>query len=104
MGYKLYLDDVRTPSGKDWVIVRTFEEFTSTILEKGAPDMISFDHDLGWDPVDDKAVKSGYDCAMWMVENNIPLKDFFVHSSSITGAERIQRLLDAYKKTSSTTE
>ena len=96
--YKLYLDDIRTPRGNDWVIVRSFEEFTKTILERGTPDMISFDHDLGWDAIEDKELPSGYDCAKWIVENNIGIKDFFVHSANPVGAENITRLLDNYKK------
>jgi hypothetical protein len=96
--YKLYLDDIRTPRGSDWVIVRSFEEFTRTILEKGPPEMISFDHDLGWDPTEDKELPNGYDCAKWIVENNILIKDFFVHSANPVGAENITRLLDNYKK------
>lgn len=96
--YKLYLDDIRSPRGTDWVIVRSFEEFKRTILERGTPDMISFDHDLGWNTDEDKELPSGYDCAKWIVENNIPIKDFFVHSANPVGAENITRLLDNYRK------
>ena len=29
---RLYLDDVRTPKGDDWVIVRNYEHFVSEIV------------------------------------------------------------------------
>ena len=45
--YNLYLDDIRTPKKGDWVIVRSFEDFVGTIVTKGLPNEISFDHDLG---------------------------------------------------------
>lgn len=54
----LFLDDVRYPIEayhytkqdiflrSDWHIVRNYGQFVSRILEKGLPEMISFDHDL----------------------------------------------------------
>jgi hypothetical protein len=46
---RLYLDDVRTPIGDDWIIVRNYDEFVSTIKFHGLEnfDVISLDHDLG---------------------------------------------------------
>lgn len=43
---KLYLDDVRTPLGKDWAVVRNYQEFVDYITTHDMPDFISFDHDL----------------------------------------------------------
>jgi len=76
----LFLDDIRYPVEvyrytkqdvflrKDWHIVRNYEQFINRILEKGLPEMISFDHDLAdehyWDPNSRQRVeKTGYDCA-----------------------------------------
>ncbi|WP_426276294.1 cyclic-phosphate processing receiver domain-containing protein [Chryseobacterium sp. S-02] len=54
----LFLDDIRYPIEayhytkqdiflrKDWHIVRNYEQFINWILEKGFPEIISFDHDL----------------------------------------------------------
>lgn len=59
MSYNLFLDDIRNPSdcihymytpiytSVDWVIVRNYNEFVKTIEEKGLPEIVSFDHDLG---------------------------------------------------------
>ena len=82
---KIYLDDIRTPVEKDWVIVRDFYQFCNLIQKVGlrSIEMISLDHDLG-----DTAVKeyfnytkenylinydripemTGYDCAKWIVQ------------------------------------
>jgi len=54
----LFLDDIRDPKDaytytkkevfqrEDWHIVRNYQAFADRILEKGLPEMISFDHDL----------------------------------------------------------
>jgi hypothetical protein len=46
---RIYLDDVRTPVEKDWVVVRSYEEFVKKVDEIGLNniDVISLDHDLG---------------------------------------------------------
>ena len=61
MGYNLLLDDVRKPIDvwnithnlvyvqKDWIVVRSNDEFVNTILSKGMPEIISFDHDLSYE-------------------------------------------------------
>jgi len=97
MTYKLYIDDERTPKRAGWTIVRSFDQAVSTIKENGVPDEISFDHDLGWDMVTNKEAKSGYDLAKWLVENNIVLKKFNVHSANPVGKENIERLLTNYQ-------
>jgi hypothetical protein len=91
---KIYLDDLRTPVEKDWVVVRDFYQFVHLVSKLGLEhvEMISLDHDLG-----DTAVKeyfnntkdnyeidynnihekTGYDCAKWLVKhfyNNYDLK------------------------------
>jgi len=94
--YKLYLDDLREPQTPGWIIVRTYEAFIATIKEKGTPTEISFDHDLGWDEEKNEERKSGYDCAQWIVENEIPLEAFNVHSANPVGAGNIIAVLTKY--------
>ena len=53
-----YLDDTRTPTEtipgyKPWDVVRNYNEFTEYILKNGIPDLISFDHDLGEEHMND---------------------------------------------------
>ena len=98
MAYKLYLEDIREPKSEGWVIVRTFTEFVMIINERGVPDEISFDHDLGWDDQNNCEQKSGYDCAKWLVENNIVIENFKVHSANPVGKQNIESLLNNYKK------
>ena len=51
----LYLDDLRnTPEGFERVY--SYEDFVAYLEQKGLPNFISFDHDLGEE-------FSGYDCA-----------------------------------------
>lgn len=115
----LFLDDIRYPIEayqytkqdvflrNDWHIVRKYEQFVNWILEKGLPEMISFDHDLAdeyylkLDP--QKCVeKTGYDCAKWLIEycmdNNIDLPKFYCHSMNPVGKENIESLLKNFKK------
>ncbi len=85
MPTKIYLDDVRTPVEKDWIVVRNFDAFVKKVEEIGLVNIetISLDHDLG-----DSAMfeyhtnvspnytldysriteKTGYDCAKWLVQ------------------------------------
>ena len=35
MKHKIYLDDVRTPIDKDWIVVRNYDEFVQKINEIG---------------------------------------------------------------------
>jgi predicted protein tyrosine phosphatase len=105
--YKLFLDDIRSVStvypklsDSDFVIVRNFEDFKSTILEKGLPDFISFDNDLGLD-VDGNIAKEGYDCAKWLIyQSGLDLTDlkFNIHSQNPIGKENIRSLLNNYIK------
>jgi hypothetical protein len=108
MKYKLYLDDTRTPSTTDWVIVRTYEEFISYIETNGLPYYVSFDHDLAQISYKDGVESfeyyetTGYDCAKWLVDycirNNKSLPEFNVHSANPVGSENINKYLFNAKK------
>ena len=76
MSYKLFLDDLRDVkmvykdlTDDDFVIVRNFHDFKKVILEKGLPEFISFDNDLGLDE-NDQVAEDGYACAKWLVYNS----------------------------------
>ena len=107
---KLYLDDVRNPNGKDWIVVRTYEEFTTWITENGIPDEISFDHDLAhinYDSTNGQEnfvyrEKTGYDAAKWLCEycwtNGIPIPEWNVHSANPVGRDNIIQLVKNFEK------
>lgn len=122
--YNLFLDDYRNPedctgyvnsfgirpdtyTNRSWVIVRNFKEFTSKIVEKGMPNLISFDHDLAdiYYLMNDvggfSTEETGMDCAKWLVgycmDTEIKLPDFLVHSMNPVGRRNIQSYLQNYK-------
>ncbi|MBT2620995.1 cyclic-phosphate processing receiver domain-containing protein [Chryseobacterium sp. ISL-6] len=115
----LFLDDIRYPIEayyytkqdifleKDWDIVRNYEQFINRIMEKGLPEMISFDHDLAdihylEQNSLDFTEKAGYDCAKWLIEycmdNGLDLPEFYSHSMNPVGKENILNLLENFKK------
>ena len=124
--YNLFLDDIRIPydvfkltilpiyeNNDDWVIVKSFNEFVDTLIEKGIPDVISFDHDLSYDaylPInqtneilyENLEEKTGYDAAKWLVdycvENDKDIPMYYVHSANPVGAENIKNYLENAKK------
>ena len=81
---KIFLDDIRTPNDKDWLVVRSFYEFVDLINKVGLNniELISLDHDLGDTAMNEYynnvspnykldyeniEEKTGYDAAKWLV-------------------------------------
>ena len=115
---RLYLDDVRTPIGKDWIVVRDYTQFVSTIRLNGlaAFEVISLDHDLGeqsmieyytnvknnyelnYDNIVNE--KTGYDCCKFLVSEsmtkNIPLPQIYVHSANPIGSSNMMGYINNY--------
>jgi hypothetical protein len=89
---KIWLDDVR-PAPKGYFhawnydsaicLIEYFSRFGNGI------ELISFDHDLG-------ERKSGYDVAKYIVENDIKINRYKVHSANPVGRFNIEQLLDHY--------
>ncbi|WP_081411648.1 cyclic-phosphate processing receiver domain-containing protein [Chryseobacterium gregarium] len=115
----LFLDDIRYPPDayhytkqdmflwEDWHVVRNYAQFVSRILEKGLPEMISFDHDLADEHYSEQdsqecVEKTGYDCAKWLVgyclDHDAELPEFYCHSMNPVGKENIEDLLNNFKK------
>lgn len=86
-----------------WSVCRTGEDAVREIKSLSQiPDckiFVSFDHDLGFGI-------NGYDVAKWIVENEIPITGFTVHSMNPIGAKNIINLLThyGYTKMSSTND
>jgi hypothetical protein len=113
--YNLFLDDqrdlnqtFRNTLDKDylslkWKIVRSYPEFCSFVENsylkyKSKPKLISFDHDLADElyynrtepiPYDTFLVKTGYDCAKWIIafciENKIEIPLYKTHTMNFVG-------------------
>lgn len=126
MSYKLFLDDVRIPydvfrltilpiyeHDTDWVIVKDYNEFVDVLIEKGIPEVISFDHDLSFDAYLDEnqkgdidydklEEKTGYDAAKMLVhvcvEQGKELPMYYVHSANPVGAKNIMNYMESAKK------
>jgi hypothetical protein len=117
--YKLYLDDVRTPVEKEWVVARNYEEFVKVIQELGLKNInvISLDHDLGESAIaeyyanakpnntidyENILEKTGMDCCKFLVnesmDTNIPLPQVFVHSANPVGRVNMMGLINNYLK------
>jgi hypothetical protein len=126
----LFLDDIRVPTdvywvdigigkawhesrGAPWEIVRSFKEAVAWVQTNGFPDVISFDHDLGYEEcyigttgiavvTSAKEEKSGLDFAKWLINydmdtNSMPENfSYTVHSQNPVGVKNIRALLDNY--------
>lgn len=116
--YYLFLDDIRFPKNvnfgklqtKNWIVVRSYNEFVKCISKYGLPIYCSFDHDLAFEHYTDPSEgiyynhykeKTGYDCALWLVkycdEKGDLLPEYQVHSMNPVGKQNITQLLEAYK-------
>ena len=117
--YKVYLDDVRTPVEKEWVVARNYEEFVKVIQELGLKNInvISLDHDLGESAIaeyyanakpnntidyENILEKTGMDCCKFLVnesmDTNIPLPQVFVHPANPVGRVNMMGLINNYLK------
>jgi hypothetical protein len=94
VGWKLYLDDIRTPKSEGFTIARSVKEAQDLIRKKGFPSFMSLDHDLGED------VPTGYDFVKWIVSEymnkELPEFDFNIHSANPVGAENMKGLLNNF--------
>lgn len=98
MQHYIYVDDMRTldkcPDGWRPHVVRTYEDTIDLILAilysgETASFILDLDHDLG-------ETKSGYDICKWVVENQLPLVGFHIHSMNPVGVMNMRQLLTHY--------
>jgi hypothetical protein len=114
---KLYLDDVRTPVDKTWLVARNYDSFIELINQVGLEniDVISLDHDLGDTAMmewynnvsknytldyDNIKEKTGYDVAKWLVEQWMegkPVVDVYTHSANAIGSANIMGYINNYR-------
>jgi len=114
---KIYLDDVRSPKDKSWLVARDYDGFVKLVNEVGLEniDVISLDHDLGdtamkewYDNVSKNFVldynnikeKTGYDAAKWLVSQWMegkPVVDVYTHSANAIGSANIMGYINNYR-------
>ena len=123
MSYFLFLDDFRQPrdafnytknilyTTKNWLVVRSYNEFVKCIEENGVPHTISFDHDLADAHYEEQETiaydkyieKTGYHCATWLIkyciDNKLKLPTaVLIHSMNPVGSQNIRSIFDNYHK------
>jgi len=97
MTYKLFIDDLRSPTGEGWQIARSYEGAIRIVSSYGAPTFVSFDNDLG-------EGLEGYDFSKWLIDQDLEQEgkflpttfDFQVHSANIVAVKNIENLLRNY--------
>lgn len=107
MNYYIYLDDVRENDRyfnqhfrrEDWlpVVVRNYDEAVKTISEirDSGKIFLDLDHDLGFDNNNDRA-PTGYDFCKYIVQEDIKICGFHIHSMNPVGAANMRQLLSHY--------
>ena len=120
MKAKLFLDDKRNPYdvfkqtvnpiyeyNESWIIVRSFMEFKTYLVNNEIPDLMSLDHDLDQShylPINQKninyrdmKIKSGYHCLKWFISysrtNMLRIPDILIHSQNEAGRMNMEKLL-----------
>ena len=113
---KIYLDDNRTPTDKEWIVVRDYDQFVNKINEIGLENinLISLDHDLGPSAMkewrrnvyhkyildyNNITEKTGYHCALWLVsewQQGKPVVDVLTHSANAIGSANIMGVINNY--------
>ena len=113
----LYLDDIRTPKGDDWEVVRSYDEFVAHIRLHGlaAYEVISLDHDLGEGAMveyytnvknnyildyNNISERTGMDCCRYLVAESmnerIPLPQIYIHSANPIGSANMMGYINNY--------
>lgn len=92
---KLFLDDLRSPPDSSWDMVRDYKSFTDYVSTNGVPDIISFDHDLGLKKYGTE--KTGLDCIKWMIQQNLEIKGYALHSANPIGKANMDSLIRSWK-------
>lgn len=112
----IYLDDVRVPTERGWVLVKNYEEFVDTVNRIGLEniELISLDHDLGETAMaeyfnnvhtnftldyNNITEKTGMDCAKWLVEqwmDGKPVCQVTVHSANPVGSANMMGYINNY--------
>lgn len=106
MNYFLYVDDIRTDdkfyrsltvqSQYEPHIVRSYAEaidFFQSHLDSVF--ILDLDHDLGFDE-ESGIERNGYDICRYVIENNIHVIAFHIHSMNPVGAANMRQLLTHY--------
>lgn len=84
---RLWHDDIR-PAPEGWTWVKTNDQARKH-LAGGEITEISMDHDLEFADPSSSHIETGYDLAVWMVENNLVPEKIVIHSWNPVGVKRM---------------
>ena len=91
---KVYLDDER-PAPEGWRRVRWPDEAIQ-LLETGAVEVISLDHDLG-----DDSRGTGYDVLLWLeraqVEEGFEVPEIRIHTANVSARHKMEMAAEAIR-------
>ena len=108
-----YLTDYSKIPDNEWVIVRNYDDFVKTIVERGIPNAASFDQDLcmehmryyvnflknpGYYEWENFQTKCGIHCAKYLKDKLAPDSDIkvYVHSANLEGSAIIREIMSQY--------
>lgn len=107
-GYKLFIDDGRSPNeiysgidGEGWVIARTTREAMEHVSKNGMPFFMSLDYDLG---TEDNTVKF----LLWLIQQNLDervpgkVPAYKIHVDDSVGSKSIKSKMDSWKRVAGT--
>jgi hypothetical protein len=102
------LDDLRVPLILGIKHVRNYDEFVAYIEANGVPELVCFDHDLAPEhyplfenrpgmkiPYDTYKEKTGRECARYLINKNLPVKYWSVHTLNAQGGINIREEMRA---------
>jgi hypothetical protein len=91
--YMLFIDDVRYPPGRDWMLARSIQDAKDIVNSLGRPIMMSLDHDLGGDTTVMEFLR-------WLVDEHYDAgpPNYMVHSENPVGAQNIVAYLESWRR------
>jgi hypothetical protein len=98
MTYTLFIDDIRNPVDETNIIARSSVEAIAIVSERGMPEFIHFDHDLG---EDDTSIIFINWLTNQLIEDKLTIPNNFnysIHSQNPVGAQNIKSKMDALIK------
>lgn len=118
MTYNLFIDDIRDPHYREcrqsgvnprleWVIARTSEEAKKIVLERGMPERMALDHDLGYVEVEQAGeltfkVDEVPTFLKWLVNEfwngSDKVPEYTIHSANPVGAQNMRAFMESWKK------
>ena len=93
MSYRMFIDDIRSPSNNDMIVCRSSAEAIDYIKINGLPYFMSLDHDLGGTDTVMDFIK-----AMTDLYPDGPVPQYQIHSANPEGSKNMDAYLRSWKR------